>query len=221
MGPDGSVAVADGEEEDDEGRRNPLVVARDRLALVIEAGLQRTFETPFEVRNNDEAVALLRDPPPAWVGPTAMRAVDWALGRAVGTRLLSRAGLKVGGLTARKVMIPVTMALEATVSARDGIRELQVMSAYLQSRLAGSGVENDHELIRRTVSALYLQPSARPDLRRPAYQLALGIARQWLTFSVPVPGQRWRRRRGAEQRIKAVGAVDMHDLVQRWHTRRP
>ena len=181
--------------------------------------MQRAFDAPFDVRSTAEAMKLLRDPPPAWVAPAVMRAVDWALGRGIGGRVARRFGLRVGGVAARKVDLTLTVAIEASASARDGIRELQVMASFLRSRLLHAGLADDHELIRRAVAGVYLQPGARPDLRRPAQHLLAGIARPWLTFSVPVPGQGWRRRLAAEQRLRAVAALDVVDLDRRWRTR--
>jgi len=198
-----------------------LAAQRARLYLsgLVEAAVDRVFFEPLDVANEAEALALLSDREDGSRMRAAMLgATEWAFARFARRRLLPRLGGKValwtGGKTAGKVILPVTLSIEVTLAARDGVRELQVLGSFLMSRLRAAGLPVEGDLVRRATTSLYLYPGRRPDFRRSGAQLATTVARRWLLAAVPGLGRR--RMRDTTARVRAVDRLDVHDLMQAW-----
>ena len=118
--------------------------ARQYLSGLVEAAIDRVFFEPLDVSTEAEALALLADREDGSRLRAAMLgASEWALARYARRKLLPRMGTKVavwtGGKTAGKVILPITLSIEVTLAARDGVRELQVLGSFLMSRLARRG----------------------------------------------------------------------------------
>ena len=193
--------------------------ARQYLSDLVLAAVDRVFFEPLDVANEAEALALLADREDGSRLRTAMLgASEWALARFARRTLLPRMGTKVavwtGGKTAGKVILPITLSIEVTLAARDGVRELQVLASFLMSRLRAAGLPVEQSLVRRTTTSLYLYPNRRPDLQRSGAQLATSVARRWLTAAVPGFGRR--RARVTTARVRAVDRIDLQALVRAW-----
>src|SRR3954469_11601753 len=138
--------------------------ARQYLSDLALAAVDRVFFEPLDVANEAEALALLADREDGSRLRAAMLgASEWALARFARRTLLPRLGTKVavwtGGKTAGKVILPITLSIEVTLAARDGVRELQVLASFLMSRLRAAGLPVQQRLVRRTTTSLYLYPS--------------------------------------------------------------
>ena len=193
--------------------------ARQYLSGLVEAAIDRVFFEPLDVSTEAEALALLADREDGSRLRAAMLgASEWALARYARRKLLPRLGTKVavwtGGKTAGKVILPITLSIEVTLAARDGVRELQVLGSFLMSRLRAEGLPVERDLVRRATTSLYLYPGRGPDLQRSGVQLARAVARRWLLAAVPGFGRR--RARDTTARVRAVARLDLHHLVHAW-----
>lgn len=183
--------------------------ARERLAGVIEGALNRCFDSPYDVRNAFEAMQAI-DPDSGPGGQGAMRKMaEWGAARAA-TRIGTKYGTKVAG----RAVAPIGMAVEFGLAARDGVRELQVLTSLLLTRFRVEGYRPDHELIRRTVLAVYLQPRARPDLKVPLHRRSLAVAKRWSVNTLPLTGRRQSNQ--TRQRVDAIATLPLAALHADW-----
>jgi hypothetical protein len=124
----------------------------------------------------------------------------------LGRRVAGKAGSKIVGRAA----LPLAVALDVGLAARNGVQELQVLASYLIARLRQAGLPVDRDLVRRVTTGVYLRPHAEVDLQRPAPQLAAAVARRWTTGAVP--GLRRRAKHHARRRIRAIEQLDLREL---------
>ncbi|MGD9751322.1 MAG: hypothetical protein AB7W59_10030 [Acidimicrobiia bacterium] len=184
--------------------------ARERLANAIEAALNRCFDSPYDVRNAYEAMQAIEPDGSGGSGQGAVRkAAQWGAARAA-TRIGTRYGSKVAG----RAVAPIGLAVEFGLAARDGVRELQVLTSFLMTRFRLEGYRPDHELIRRTVLAVYLQPKARPDLKVPLHRRSLAVAKRWSVNTLPLTGRRQSNQ--TRQRVEAIAALPLPALHADW-----
>ncbi len=183
---------------------------RERLATLIESALARVFDTPYDIRNAYEATQALNPGDNGGMGQGAARKMaEWGAARAA-TRIGTRYGTKVAG----RAVAPLGMAVEFGMSARDGVRELQVLTSFLVNRLRAEGYAPDEELVRRTVLAIYLQPRSRADLRVPLHKRSLAVAKRWSVNTLPLTG---RRQTGqTRDRVDAVASIPLAALHDDW-----
>ena len=183
---------------------------RERLAALIETSLNRVFDAPLDVRNAYEALHAIAPNDPATTAPAAVRrAAEWGAGRAA-----RRIGLRFGSKVAGRAVAPIGMAVEFGLSARDGIRELQVLASFLGSRLRMEGHPLDPELVRRTVLGIYLEPRNRPDLRIAPHRRAMAVAKRWSVNTLPLTGRRQSTQ--SHQRVEAIAGLALAQLVGQW-----
>jgi len=185
---------------------------------MVDAVLDSVFDEPLDVRSAAEAQQLLRHQgdPSRWGIPAA--AAEWSLARRLATGAATlrggrRLAAKFGSKTAGRAVLPLTLATEVGLAARVGRRELQVLASYLIHRLREAGLPVERDLVRRAVTALYLEPRRRPDLGRSGPALAGAVARRWIGEIVPGFG---RRSRQINDRIRAVERLDLRQLVADW-----
>jgi hypothetical protein len=130
-------------------------------------------------------------------------------------RRLSKAGRLPG---VRRIPFVFTAATAAALASqlRSGVREVQVIGAYLATRIERTtGRPADPDLVKRATVELYLAPNRPPSLahRRPR---AGGLAMTWLLRG-------FFARDTALKASKALGAVDALDvqaLVDDWGRQR-
>jgi hypothetical protein len=191
---------------------------RRRLGTLVEAALDRVFDEPLDVPTGSEARRQLEERSgEAWT-PAGLAAVDWAVARAARMGVLGRVGRRVAGRTGARVagraLLPLSMALEVGLTARRGVHELQVLASFLIARFREAGVAFELELVRRAVTALYLQPGASPDLSRSGADLTASIARRWATQAVP--GLGFGQTRENRRRVRAVERLEIGRLAEEW-----
>ena len=184
--------------------------AREQLVDAIETALDRLLDAPLDIRNAHEALHAINPSDPAVASaPAVRRAAEWGVARVVG-----RLGSRYGGKLAGRMAVPVTVAVEYGLTARDGIRELQVLGSFLVNRLRAEGHPVDRELVQRTVLAVYLDPAVRPDLRIPPHRRALRVARRWAMDSLPLTGRR--RMELTRRRVDTVAGLYLSVLLEDW-----
>jgi hypothetical protein len=185
-----------------------------RLTKAVDRMLDRVFDEPLDVPTAEEArVQIEKRPDSNW--PSALSgAAEWAAVRLARGKLAARLGGRVAGSAGSKIVgraaIPVTVAVDVGLTARDGLLELQVLASYLIARLRQAGLAIDRDLVRRVATSIYLQPDAQPNLQRSSAQLVAAVARRWASGAVP--GLRPHRRRHSRRRIDAIAELDLHQL---------
>lgn len=184
--------------------------AREQLATLIESALDRLLDAPLDIRDAQEALYAINPSDPAVASaPAVRRAAEWGLARMAG-----RVGSRFGGKVAGRAAVPVTVAVEYGLAARDGIRELQVLGSFLVNRLRAEGHPVDRDLVRRTVLAVYLDPTVRPDLRVPPHRRALRVARRWALNSLPLTGRRQLDQ--TRRRVDTMAGLYLSVLLEDW-----
>ena len=206
------------------------VWTKDKVAELVDAGLDRVYAKPLDIDNAAEALAFLTELGEestgheqarrtagiiAAAGPILMR-----LAKGTGAvAKLAGAGTKV--LPTGRMITLGTTAVLATVrigaSARVGTRELQILASYLMARMRQAGLPVDRDLVEQVVVQCYLDPDARPQLQADAGRGAGSLARAWAARGIKAPergqagpaqpqaGRRHRapRRPGARGRLAA------------------
>ena len=109
--------------------------------------------------------------------------------------------------------IPVALRLSTT--SRRGVRELQLLAAYVIWRLREVGVDPDRGLVRSLTLSLYLDPARRPSLEIPSGRAAGGIARQWVLRSLGGDAETAVRAR-ARRQAEAIARLDLPALGRQW-----
>ena len=121
----------------------------------------------------------------------------------------------------RFTRVPWALVASTTVSlglaVRTGVREIQVLAAFLAYRLEqASGEPAEPALVKRLAVELYLEPKAAPDLS--SGRLRLGrLTRRWL-----VRGAFGRStEKQAKRALDAAGKLDVDPVLAAWSRRRP
>jgi hypothetical protein len=201
------------------------------VRALIDGGLDRVFDEPFDVRSAHELEELVAAGP-AGVGaaptattltafvaaatPLARRALAMATksGKlASKTPLPSSKALKVG-------LASIPVALRLSTTARRGVRELQLLASYIITRLRGAGVTPEPGLVRSLTLSLYLDPARRPILDPPSGRAAGGVARQWVLRSLGGDAEHAVRAR-ARRQAEAIERLDLTALGAEWARRHP
>jgi hypothetical protein len=198
----------------------------DRLAAAITSPLDRAFDEVFErrldVRSVDHAEELLsvisaRERAAANVGtwvalaaslrPLILRVVKGAQATSKVARFSGAGRIAVWGVTA-------TVAAGRTVEmAKIGIGELQIMAAYLASRIRARGHLPSQDAVELAVLSLYTKPGRRVDLRQSRRSLLSAAARRWV-FDAFRPDADDSRRRRTRARLHAVEDLSDAELLQ-------
>lgn len=202
---------ADREDPADSAPSDEGAVARvrERLADTVERALDWVFDAPLDVRTPYEAMAALEGSAGTTAPGVLRKGAEWAVGRAA-----VRVGTKYGSKVAGRAALPLGAAVEFGLSARSGLRELQVLASLLVHRLRADGHAVDPELVRRATLGLYLEPDRRPDLRVPLHRRSLAVAKQWSVDALPLTGKRQANRTRA--RVDIVARLNTHALVHDW-----
>ncbi len=207
-------------------RRVSLKPLTDRLAAVITGPLDRAFDEVFErhidVRSVDHAEEMLsvisaREKASANVGtwlalaaslrPMVLRVVKGAQATSKVARFSGAGRLALWGVTA-------TVAAGRTVeTAKVGVSELQIMAAYLASRIRARGHLPAQDAVELTVLSLYTKPGRRVDLRQPRRALLSAAARRWVLDAFRPDAEDSRRRR-TRARLRAVEELSDAELLQ-------
>jgi hypothetical protein len=198
----------------------------DRLAAAITSPLDRAFDEVFErrldVRSTDHAEELLsvisaRDKAAANVGtwvalaaslrPLVVRVVKGAQVTGRVARFSGAGRIALWGVTA-------TVAAGRTVEmAKIGVSELQIMAAYMASRIRARGHLPSQDAVELAVLSLYTKPGRRVDLRQPRRTLLTAAARRWV-FDAFRPDAEDSRRRRTRARLHAVEELSDAELLQ-------
>jgi hypothetical protein len=198
----------------------------DRLAAAITSPLDRAFDEVFErrldVRSVDHAEELLsvisaRDKAAANVGtwvalaaslrPLVLRAVKGAQVTSRVARFSGAGRIALWGVTA-------TVAAGRTVEmAKIGVSELQIMAAYLASRIRARGHLPSQDAVELAVLSLYTKPGRRVDLRQTRRTLLSAAARRWVLDAFRPDAEDSRRRR-TRARLHAIEELSDAELLQ-------
>jgi hypothetical protein len=219
------AVVEDAREVGGRGRIS-LKPLTDRLAAAITGPLDRAFDEVFErhldVRSVDHAEEMLsvisaRDRASANVGtwlalaaslrPMVLRVVKGARATSKVARFSGAGRLALWGVTA-------TVAAGRTVeTAKVGVSELQIMAAYLASRIRTRGHLPSQDAVELAVLSLYTKPGRRVDLRLPRRTLLSAAARRWVLDAFRPDAEDSRRRR-TRARLRAVEELSDAELLQ-------
>jgi hypothetical protein len=228
-GPNPTSDLALGAADVNEGglrRRVTLKPVTDRLAAAITSPLDRAFDEVFErrldVRSVDHAEELLsvisaREKAATNVGtwvalaaslrPLVLRVVKGAQVTSKVARFSGAGRIAVWGVTA-------TVAAGRTVEmAKIGVGELQIMAAYLASRIRARGHLPSQDSVELAVLSLYTKPGRRVDLRQSRRSLLSAAARRWV-FDAFRPDAEDSRRRRTRARLHAVEDLSDVELLQ-------
>jgi hypothetical protein len=207
-------------------RRISLKPLTDRLAAAITSPLDRAFDEVFErrldVRSVDHAEELLsvisaRDKAAANVGtwvalaaslrPLILRVVKGAQATSKVARFSGAGRIAIWGVTA-------TVAAGRSVEmAKIGVSELQIMAAYLASRIRSRGHLPSQDAVELAVLSLYTKPGRRVDLRQSRRGLLSAAARRWVLEAFRPDAEDSRRRR-TRARLHAVEDLSDAELLQ-------
>ena len=224
--PSNLPAEVEDAQEGDARRRISLKPLTDRLAAAITGPLDRAFDEVFErrldVRSVDHAEELLsvlsaREKASANVGtwlalaaslrPLVIRVVKGAQATSKVARFSGAGRLAVWGVTA-------TVAAGRTVeTAKVGVSELQIMAAYLASRIRARGHLPSQDAVELAVLSLYTKPGRRVDLRQTRRSLLSAAARRWVLDAFRPDADDSRRRR-TRARLHAVEELSDAELLQ-------
>jgi hypothetical protein len=207
-------------------RRISLKPLTDRLAAAVTSPLDRAFDEVFErhldVRSVDHAEELLsvisaREKAAANVGtwvalaaslrPLVLRVVKGARATSKVARFSGAGRIAVWGVTA-------TVAAGRTVEmAKIGVSELQIMAAYLASRIRARGHLPSQDAVELAALSLYTKPGRRVDLRQSRRSLLSAAARRWALDAFRPDAEDSRRRR-MRARLHAVEDLSDAELLQ-------
>ena len=227
LNPTSDLVLDEGDVSDGGGRwRISLKPLTDRLAAAITSPLDRAFDEVFErrldVRSVDHAEELLsvisaREKAAANVGtwvalaaslrPLVLRVVKGAQVTSKVARFSGAGRIAVWGVTA-------TVAAGRTVEmAKIGVSELQIMAAYLASRIRARGHLPSQDAVELAVLSLYTKPGRRVDLRQSRRSLLSAAARRWALDAFRPDAEDSRRRR-MRARLHAVEDLSDAELLQ-------
>ncbi len=197
-----------------------------RARALVDGTLDRVFDEPFIVRNAAEFEQLAMEGPVGnGPGPAAtslgafvaaatplarraLRAASTSSKVATKAPLPSSKMLKVGIAS-----LPIAMRLTST--SRRGVRELQLLSSYVMTRLRAVGVKPERDFVRALTLALYVDPARRPVLDTSGSKAAGAVSRQWVLRSLGGDAEsavRTRVRRQAD----ALDHLDLRALADEW-----
>lgn len=121
----------------------------------------------------------------------------------------------------RFTRVPWVLVASTSVSiglaVRSGVRELQVLAAFLAHRLEqASGRPADPALVKKLAVELYLEPKRAPDVG--GGRLRLGrLTRRWLLRGAFGRNTEKQARRAFD----AAGKLDVDEMLAVWEARRP
>jgi hypothetical protein len=198
----------------------------DRARVVVDGTLDRVFDEPFDVRTADELERLVVEGRIGnGPGPAAT-----SLGAFVATATpLARRALRMAGTSSKvatKVPLPssrmikvglasIPVALRLSTTSRRGVRELQLLSSYVISRLRDAGVEPERGFVRALTVALYVDPARRPNLDAGGSRSAGAVTRQWILRALGGDAETAIRSRVRRQ-IDALERLDLPALAAGW-----
>ena len=222
-----SLEPQPGPEPERAGRRRPsLRPIVDRVSAAVTGPLDRAFDQVFErnldVRSVDHGEELLdvlgaREKASANVGAwlalaASLRPIIGRVARGVTrTKRIARfsgAGrLAVWGVTA-------TVAAGRMVEmSKIGVSELQIMAAFLATRVRERGYRPSQEAVELAALSLYTKPGRRIDLSQPRRGLISAAARRWVLDAFRPDAEDSRRRR-TRARLRAVADLSDRELLQ-------
>ncbi len=202
----------------------------DRARALIDGGLDRVFDEPFDVRTADELERLVVEGPVGnGPGPAAT-----SLGAFVATATpLARRALRMAGTSSKvatKVPLPsskmikvgiasIPVAVRLSTTTRRGVRELQLLSSYTMSRLRAVGVEPERGFVRALTLALYVDPTRRPTFATSGSRSVGAVTRQWILRSLGGDAESAIRSR-ARRQAEALDRADLRALAEDWQRHR-
>ena len=198
----------------------------DRVVAATMRPLDRAFDHVFasglDIRSVDHAEEVLgamsvRDPGPSkagtWVAlaaalrPVVLRVVKGSARAGRVVRFSSAGRVAAWGVTG-------TIAAGRVVdAARGGITELQVMAAYLATRVRETGRRPSRQAIEAAALSLYVSPSRDPDLSQSRHAAVGGAARRWVLDALRPDAEDPRRRR-SRARLKAIARLSDQELLR-------
>jgi hypothetical protein len=98
-------------------------------------------------------------------------------------------------------------------AARAGVSELQVMAAYLATRVRKTGRRPARAAVEAAALSLYLSPGRSPNLGLSRQTAVSRAARRWLLDALKPDAEEARRRR-SRARLKAISALSDGELLR-------
>jgi hypothetical protein len=208
------------------GRKLSLRPIVDRVSAAVTSPLDRAFDQVFErhfevrsVEHGEELLSVLsaREKASANVGawvalaasirPIIMRVARGAQKSRRVARFSGAGRLALWGVTA-------TVAAGRTVEmSKIGVSELQIMAAYLASRVRERGNRPSRQAVELAALSLYTKPGKRLDLGQPRRALISAAARRWVLDAFRPDAEDSRRRR-SRVRLQAVADLSDTELIQ-------
>ena len=212
---------------DGQQRRRPsLRPLVERLAAAVTSPLDRAFDQVFErnldVRSIDQGEDMLtmiaaRDKAGANVGawvalaaslrPIIVRLMRSAQRTARVARFSGAGRMALWGVTATMA------AARMSEMTKLGISELQIMAAFLATRVRERGHRPSRDAIELAALALYTKPGRRLDLGQARRALISAAARRWVLDAFRPDAEQARRRR-ARARLSAVADLSDAELLR-------
>ena len=208
------------------GRKISLRPVVDRVAAAVTSPLDRAFDQVFErqveVRSVDQGEQMLdalgaRDTARANVGtwvalaaslrPIIVRVARSAQRTSKVTRFSGAGRLAVWGVTG-------TMAAARVVeTSKLGVSELQVMAAFLATRVRERGYRPSSDAVAVAALSLYTKPGRRLSASQVRKGLVSAAARRWVLDAFRPDADEARRRR-TRARLTAIASLPDDELLQ-------
>jgi hypothetical protein len=214
------------EPDGDGGRKISLRPIVEWVSAAASSPLHRAFDEVFErnmevrsVDHGEELLAVLgaREKASANVGawmalaaslrPLILRVARGAQKTKRVARFSGAGRFALWGVTA-------TVAAGRMVEmSRIGVSELQIMAAYLATRVRERGYRPSREAIELAALSLYTKPGRRFDVNEPRRGLVSAAARRWVLDAFRPDAEESRRRR-TRVRLRAVAELTDRELLR-------
>lgn len=196
-------------------RPAPVRSAVAALGVLYDRAVDSVLIRPHEIATADEALALARSDI-AWNADALTDQVRKVA--IVVLPLLRRAGVVARAPGLRRVpSVAVATTLAAvTTQLWSGVKELQILSALIATRLRQAGYEPDPPLVKRLAIELYTHPNRHPTLESVPASIT-GVLARWT-----VAGAFGRNTsKQARKAFVAAERLDLDAIMARWPSLNP
>jgi hypothetical protein len=198
---------------------------KQKVANLVDAGLDRVYAAPLEVTTAAEAMERLAELRQESAGNDSARRLAKILAAAgpVMARLARGRGVVAAAARTGVKVVPtgrmfavgttaVLMSARIGASALTGTRELQILASYLMNRLRRAGLPADRDLVEQIVVQAYLAPEQIIRVERGTRHDLGALAKAWTARGIRAPSPT-KQVQLDRKRVTAIERLDLHTLM--------